>query len=97
MGKILAPMQTFSLDGTVQLDIGLLAVLGGGLGVVLGLLLLPRVMRSITSQVLPDKFKLIYDKTFYPFIDWIGSSLLFLVGNIVLIITVFYFVLTCFS
>lgn len=85
MGKILAPMQNFSLDGTVQLDIGLLVLFGGGLTVVLGLILLPRVIRLITSQVLPDKFKLIYDKTLAPFIDWIGISLLFLVGNIVLL------------
>lgn len=57
--KILAPIQNFSLDGTIQLDIGMLSVFGSGPAVILGLFLVPQVIRSITSQVLPDKFKLI--------------------------------------
>ncbi|NJL56447.1 mechanosensitive ion channel [bacterium] len=88
-GKYIGSNSKFSPHKTVELDLGIIVVailaIALGLATVFGLTLFPRVIGFITSKILPNKLKILYDGIFRPFNTWIGVSLLLLFSDIVLL------------
>lgn len=85
MEDLLTLIQDFDNTKTIQINLAAIADVSGGILIAVGLFLLPKATDFVTSQVLPPKFKDIFNEILRPFGNWLRLLLLLIAGDIVLL------------